>query len=123
MPKALKYMLNMKRLPILLLMVVVGVFLAFETMGKTDEKNPPSRYEKILQIVGQILTQGHFSPKEINDEFSRKVYNKYFEELDSEKNIFFQDDDFHFMKIFMKVKTQGSSKAFCALNFPPIFWL
>jgi carboxyl-terminal processing protease len=92
MPKALKYMLNMKRLPILLLMVVAGVFLAFETMGKTEAKNPPNRYEKILQIVGQILTQGHFSPKEINDDFSKKVFNKYFEELDGEKNIFFQDD-------------------------------
>ena len=47
----------MKRLPILLLMVVAGVFLAFETMGKPEVKNPPNRYEKILQIVGQILKQ------------------------------------------------------------------
>ena len=103
MPKALKYMLNMKRLPILLLMVVAGVFLAFETMGKTEAKNPPNRYEKILQIVGQILTQGHFSPKEINDDFSKKVFNKYFEELDGEKNIFFQDDIKSLQKFSTKI--------------------
>src|SRR6476659_4077342 len=92
MPKALKYMLDMKRLPILIVMVVAGVFLAFNTMGKTTSKIPPSKYEKILQIVGEILSQGHYSPKDINDDFSKKVYTKYFEELDPEKNIFLQSD-------------------------------
>jgi carboxyl-terminal processing protease len=92
MPKAFKYLFNMKRLPILIVMVAAGIFLAIETMGTTGDKNPPNRYEKILQLVGQILSQGHFSPKEINDDFSKKIFNKYFEELDSEKNIFLQDD-------------------------------
>jgi carboxyl-terminal processing protease len=92
MPKAFKYLFNMKRLPILIVMVAAGIFFAIETMGTTGDKNPPNRYEKILQLVGQILSQGHFSPKEINDEFSKKIFNKYFDELDSEKNIFLQDD-------------------------------
>ncbi|MBA2746288.1 MAG: carboxy terminal-processing peptidase, partial [Flavisolibacter sp.] len=82
----------MKRLPVLIVMVAAFVFLAIETMGTTGDKTPPTRYEKILQIVGQILTQGHYSPKEINDDFSKKVFQKYFEELDSEKNIFLQGD-------------------------------
>src|SRR5215213_7622064 len=92
MPKAIKYMLDMKRLPILIVMVIAGVFLAFNTMGTTNTKIPPSKYEKILQIVGEILTQGHYSPKDINDEFSKKVFDKYFEELDPDKNIFLQQD-------------------------------
>jgi carboxyl-terminal processing protease len=92
MPKALKYMLDMKRLPILIVMLVAGVFLAFKTMGTSNSSIPPSKYEKILQIVGEILTQGHYSPKDINDDFSKKVYTKYFEELDPDKNIFMQSD-------------------------------
>jgi carboxyl-terminal processing protease len=92
MPKALKYMLDMKRPPILIVMVVAGVFLAFNTMGKTNAKIPPSKYEKILQIVGEILSQGHYSPKDINDDFSKKVYTKYFEELDPDKNLFLASD-------------------------------
>ena len=92
MPKAIKYMLDMKRLPILIVMLIAGIFLAFNTMGTTHNSIPPSKYEKILQIVGEILTQGHFSPKDINDDFSKKVYNKYFEELDPDKNIFMQSD-------------------------------
>ena len=92
MPKALKYMLNMKRLPILIVMLAAGIFLAFRTVGNNNPANPPSKYEKILQIVGEILRQGHYSPKDINDEFSKKVYNKYFEDLDADKNIFMQED-------------------------------
>ncbi|HEV7621293.1 MAG TPA: tail-specific protease, partial [Flavisolibacter sp.] len=75
----------MKRLPILIVMLAAGIFLAFKTMGKTSKIDPPTKYEKILQIVGEILTQGHYSPKDINDDFSKKVFNKYFEELDPEK--------------------------------------
>ena len=81
----------MKRLPILILLLATGIFLAFQTMGKSSSV-PPGKYEKILQMVGEILTQGHFSPKDINDDFSKKVYNKYFEELDPDKDMFLQED-------------------------------
>jgi carboxyl-terminal processing protease len=91
MPKAIKYLMSMKRLPIVIAMVIAGVFLAFNTMGKSNTP-PPGKYEKILQTVGEYLKQGHFSPKDINDDFSKKVYQKYFEELDQDKNIFLQQD-------------------------------
>ncbi len=75
MSSALKYIMNMKRLPLLLLMLVVGIFLAFNTLG-TGTNIPPTKYERILQSVGEILTQGHFNPKDINDNFSQQVYKK-----------------------------------------------
>jgi len=81
----------MKRLPLLLIMLAGGIFLAFQTMGTSNSK-PPGKYEKILQIVGEIITQGHFKPKDINDDLSRKVFIRYFEELDPEKNIFLKQD-------------------------------
>lgn len=92
MPTAIKYLFSMKRIPVLIVMLAAGIFLAFQTLGKSVNNNPPSKYEKILQIVGEILTQGHYSPKDINDDFSRKVYNKYFEELDPDKDIFLKED-------------------------------
>jgi carboxyl-terminal processing protease len=91
MHKAFKYIFNMKRLPIILVLVVAGVFLTTRSLGKSNA-TPPSKYEKILQIVGAILTQGHYEPKDINDDFSRKIYDKYFEDLDPEKNIFLASD-------------------------------
>jgi carboxyl-terminal processing protease len=50
---------HMKR-PLILVMLLAGVFLAFRTMGTTSKPNPPTKYEKILAIVGAILTQGTF---------------------------------------------------------------
>jgi carboxyl-terminal processing protease len=87
----LKYLLNMKRLPIVILSIVAGTFLAFQTMG-TGTKNPPSKYDEILKLVGEMLTQAHYSPQDINDAFSKKIFRKYINELDPEKNIFVQAD-------------------------------
>ncbi|RYY65224.1 MAG: tail-specific protease [Chitinophagaceae bacterium] len=81
----------MKRLPILLTLLAAGIFLATRSLG-TGTAAPPSKYERILQSVGEMLRQGHYSPKEINDDFSRQVYVKYFEAMDPEKNIFLAED-------------------------------
>ena len=90
MLKAFKYMTNMKRLPILLMLVVAGTFLAFQSLGKSS--NPPSKYEKILRNVGQMLAEAHYSPKEINDDFSKKIFKKFLNDLDPDKDIFLQAD-------------------------------
>jgi len=81
----------MKRLPIVIMMVVAGFFLAFQTTG-SHAKNPPSRYEEILKKVGRMLEEAHFSPKDINDEFSARVFKKFMDDLDPEKNIFLKAD-------------------------------
>ncbi|RYY85336.1 MAG: tail-specific protease [Chitinophagaceae bacterium] len=81
----------MKRLPILLTLLAAGIFLATRTLG-TGTTAPPSKYERILQSVGEMLRQGHYSPREINDDFSRQVYTKYFEAMDPEKNLFLAED-------------------------------
>jgi carboxyl-terminal processing protease len=85
----------MKRLPLLLTILAAGIFLTIQTFGTgttNPEKTPPSKYERILQSVGEMLRQGHYSPKDINDEFSKKVFSKYFEEIDPDKNMFLQED-------------------------------
>ena len=85
----------MKRLPIVIMMVVTGSFLAFKTMG-TGARNtsaiPPSKYEKILKLVGEMLTQAHYSPQELNDAFSKKIFKKFLTDLDQEKNFYLQGD-------------------------------
>ncbi len=92
MLKAFKYLTNMKRLPIVLLLIVAGFFVAFRTIGADARHNPPSKYEEILRLVGEMLSQAHFSPQDINDDFSQKVFTKYLNSLDPEKTIFLQSD-------------------------------
>jgi len=84
----------MKRLPILVLVLVAGMFLAFKSIkaGAKTPVNPPSKYEQIMKLVGEMLSQGHYSPQDINDAFSKKVFAKYLKELDIEKNFFLKSD-------------------------------
>src|SRR5215813_3149582 len=90
MLKALKYITDMKRLPILVMLLIAGTFLAFQSLGKSS--NPPSKYDKILRNVGQMLMEAHYSPKDINDAFSKKIFKKFLDDLDPDKNILLQSD-------------------------------
>jgi carboxyl-terminal processing protease len=91
MLQAIKYLTSMKRLPFLILILVAGVFLAFQTLG-SGKSTPPGKYEQIIQTVTQLLTQGHFDPKEINDDFSKKIFTKFLQDLDVDRNIYMQSD-------------------------------
>ena len=83
-------MTNLKRLPILILLLAGGFFLA-SSMDK-PKNDPPGKYEKILQYITEMLKEGHYSPKTIDDDFSKKIFIKYFENLDPNKNFFLQED-------------------------------
>ncbi len=83
-------MTHLKRLPILIILLVTGVFLA-SSMSK-PKHNPPGKYEKILRNITEMLKEGHYSPKAIDDAFSKKIYARYFENLDPNKNIFLRED-------------------------------
>lgn len=83
-------MLSKRSLPILLLVLGCGIFIAFRTLGLKE--TPPTKYEKILRNVGEMLTQVHYSPKDINDKFSKEIFIKYLEAADPNKNILLQSD-------------------------------
>lgn len=82
-------MFNKKTLPVLLVILALGIFAAFQSSGLG---NPPTKYEKILRQVGNMLEQGHYSPKKIDDTFSKEVFEKYLESLDPEKQLFMKSD-------------------------------
>ena len=83
-------MINKRNLPILLLILGGGVFVAFRTLGIGS--NPPTKYERILLNVGTMLEQIHYSPKAIDDKFSKEVFDKYMADIDAEKDVFLQSD-------------------------------
>src|SRR5215211_8306030 len=117
MPQALKYLFSMKRLPLLLLMMIAGIFITFRTLGESGKFKPATKYERILQSVGEMLMQGHYSPKDINDNFSKTVFNKYLEELDADKSILKQQD-IHALKMY-ETRIDDEIKG----NSPVIFFL
>jgi carboxyl-terminal processing protease len=92
MTKVVQFMLRKKNLPIVLLFLGAGLFLAFRTLG-IGAGDPPTKYEKILHNVGDMLSEGHYSPKKIDDNFSKEVFKKYIaEKIDDQKNTLLQSD-------------------------------
>src|SRR5882757_1056043 len=85
-----KYMISKRNLPIVLLILGAGVFVAFRTLGIGE--NPPTKNEKILHNVGEMLEQIHYSPKQIDDKFSKEIFTKYLADIDVEKNVFLKSD-------------------------------
>jgi len=93
--------MNKKFFPVLLVLTVVSVFFAFARGGNSD--NPKSRYEKVLRNVGLMLEELHFSPKKIDDGFSKDVLNRFLKDLDDDKTIFLQADVDSFQRFSAKI--------------------
>ncbi|WP_343701929.1 carboxy terminal-processing peptidase [Chitinophaga sp.] len=76
-------------IPVMLISISAGIFAFAKIGGKED---PPGRYEAIITLVGQILKEGHYQPKPIDDKFSKEVFAKYLKNLDGEKKFFLKSD-------------------------------
>lgn len=96
-------MMSKKFIPVILVLTAASLFLAFQTQGKSEHDNPKSKYTKIIRNVGLLLEQGHYSPKPIDDNFSKLVLKKFIEDLDGDKNIFLQGDIESFKKFDSKI--------------------
>jgi len=84
-------MINKRNLPVVLLILAAGIFVGFRTLGFGTEPTP-TKYEKILRNVGMMLEEIHYSPKKLDDKFSKEIFNKFLGEIDQEKNILLQSD-------------------------------
>ncbi len=104
MQKIANFIMSKKFIPIALAILATGVFVAFKTKGNSDNAdNPKLRYTKILKNVGILLEEGHYSPRKIDNDFSKIVLKRFIEDLDGEKNIFFQSDIAAFKKYENKI--------------------
>lgn len=52
----------------------------------------PNKYEKIIKNIVLVLNELHYAPKQINDDFSKLIFNNYFTELDYGKDVLLQSD-------------------------------
>lgn len=88
--------------PIFLVVVAAGLFIAFQSQGNHGD-NPRTKHERILRNLTLVLEQGHYSPKKIDDKFSKNVLQNFIKELDSDKSIFLQTDLDSFKRFDAKI--------------------
>lgn len=81
---------------IILLVTALSAILWSFIPGK--KKEDPEKDKLILELLTMVLERGHYSPVEINDDFSKKVYHKYLENIDPTKRFFIQSDINEFSK-------------------------
>lgn len=68
-------------------MVIASAFL-----GQEETAYSPEKEAVIQQAVYMAMTQAHLQPVTINDNFSAKVFDEFFEVLDRRKRFFIQSD-------------------------------
>lgn len=76
----------------LILVLLLGGSIFYAVQSSSTRKEPGSRFERILQLVGEFLEEGHFNPKKIDDTFSKEVFAKYLKSLDPDKTYFLEAD-------------------------------
>lgn len=102
---------------ILLLVLGGGVFYVVKSSQTLDD--PKSRYEKVLRLVGEMLEEGHFSPRKIDDDFSKDIFKKFLQSLDPDKIYFLSGDVAQLKKYELQLddEIRGTSlESFFAIN-------
>jgi carboxyl-terminal processing protease len=90
MKKIFQFMLNKRVLPIVLIVLIASIFWAFQSHGENGKSL--TNQQRILTSLGGIIEQNHYSPKPINDNFSKEIFKKFLSSVDHDKNIFLQSD-------------------------------
>lgn len=80
---------------ILLVTALSAILWSFIPREKTED---PEKDKLLLELLTFVLEKGHYSPVEINDDFSKKVYKKYLDNIDPTKRFFIQSDIDEFSK-------------------------
>jgi len=87
----LEFMKNKILIPSLVI-IALGVFFSFKYVGSKEKPAVEEEQKTILQTVMGILEQGHYSPRAIDDSFSRSIFDKTMENLDYDKKLFTKKD-------------------------------
>jgi carboxyl-terminal processing protease len=81
------------------ILLVVGILSAGLWSFIPSQKASGDEKDKMLiELLSFVLEKGHFSPIELNDNFSKKAYASYIESLDPTKRYFIQSDINEFQK-------------------------
>ena len=58
----------------------------------------PNKDRLLLELISYVLERGHYNPRQIDDNFSKNVFNSYIKGLDNQRRFFLQSDIDNFTK-------------------------
>ena len=82
---------NMKRVS-KFIVPFVALFLLLSSFTTNNVEKDPEKDKVLISVINYMLTNGHYLPKDLNDDFSEQVYKSFIEGLDPSKRYFTQED-------------------------------
>lgn len=90
-----------KRIITLFFFLLLVSNIGFAGLRSTEDQDP-EKDKVLVSVLNYMLTRGHYIEKELNDDFSEMVFNKFIADLDPSKRYFTKND----IKEFSKYKYQ-----------------
>tara|TARA_B100001559_G_scaffold11652_1_gene10179 strand:- start:3409 stop:5535 length:2127 start_codon:yes stop_codon:yes gene_type:complete len=81
-------------LKIISFILFTGILLSFSV----DRGSNPNKDRLLLELISYVLERGHYNPRQIDDNFSKNVFNSYIKGLDNQRRFFLQSDIDNFTK-------------------------
>lgn len=111
----IKFMKRNYKILIAVLCLSVTLF-AFKLNADKSDDPDPNRDKTLLELLAFVIEKGHYSPAEINDEFSKGIFKDYIDALDPSKRFFLQSDIDEFKQYELQLDDQFLSKDLTFFN-------
>ncbi|WP_026728473.1 carboxy terminal-processing peptidase [Flavobacterium denitrificans] len=111
----IKFMKRNYKILIAVLCLSVTLF-AFKLNADKSEDPDPNRDKTLLELLAFVIEKGHYSPAEINDEFSKGIFKDYIDALDPSKRFFLQSDIDEFKQYELQLDDQFLNKDLTFFN-------
>lgn len=112
----------MKRNYKLVVAVILLSVALFAFTNHQSEKGDPEKDKLLLELLTFVIERGHYSPAEINDDFSKGIYKEYIAAIDPSKRFLLQSDVDEFSKYELELDDQikNQNLAFFELTYSRI---
>ncbi|MDO4879852.1 MAG: carboxy terminal-processing peptidase [Capnocytophaga sp.] len=79
--------------------------ISFASCSFTNKQfeNSGDKEKLLMEIIQYMITRGHYEPQELDDNYSKRVFNNYLDYLDPQKRYFLQSDINEFKKYELKL--------------------
>ncbi|MFH7003725.1 carboxy terminal-processing peptidase [Flavobacterium bizetiae] len=101
----IKFMKRNYKILIAVLCLSLTLF-AFKINADKSVDPDPNRDKTLLELLAFVIEKGHYSPAEINDEFSKGIFKDYVDALDPSKRFFLQSDIDEFKQYELQLDDQ-----------------
>ena len=104
----------MKRNYKILSLILIASLMLWSFIPK--QKGDPEKDKLLLELLTYVIEKGHYSPAEINDDFSKSLYKEYLIALDPTKRFFLKSDIVEFSEYETELDDQIKNKDLTFFN-------